>query len=143
MWSRRRTSGLSLIFSAAFAVALANGTVLAADNSPRPPGSVPVKKSKLRTAISTTTELSPSALGMDTGSRGYEPGDQKPDMKMPDQFQLGNNTLHIDAEKKDPTPPVGLESNGQAVINKAPNEPALAPSYLGLRLTTPMSLFSR
>ena len=82
-------------------------------------------------------ELSPDALGMNTrNSHGYEPGD-KPDRR-PDEFKFGDNTLHIDANKNDPTPPVGLESNGQAVINKAPTQPALQPSYFGLRLTTPI-----
>ncbi len=57
---------------------------------------------------------------------------------MPNQFELGNDTLHIDADKMDPAPPAGLESNGQAVLNKAPAERALVPSYLGLRLTTPL-----
>jgi hypothetical protein len=84
-----------------------------------------------------SSELSPSALGMDTGSsRGYEPGDDK--AKRPGEIQFGNNTLHFDADKKNPVPPVGLEANGQTVLNKAPTEPALHPSYLGLRLTTPI-----
>jgi hypothetical protein len=83
------------------------------------------------------TELSPSALGMETTSRGYEPGDEK--AKKPGEFDLGGNTLHIDADKKDPTPPVGFEANSQSVLNKAPTEPLLQPSYLGLRLTTPIT----
>ena len=121
---------------------LSAGVCLADDNAPRPPGAVPVKKpAPAAVRIPRTTELSPSALGIETKSRGYEPGEEKTDAKLPNQFQLGNNTLHIDADKKDPVPPVGLESNGQTVINKAPTEPALAPSYLGLRLTTPMNLF--
>jgi hypothetical protein len=125
------------------ALLLSVGISLADDNTPRPPGAVPVKKSAPALAIPKTTELPPSALGIDTKSRGYEPGDEKSDAKMPNQFQLGNNTLHIDADKKNPTPPVGLETNEQSVLNKAPTEPALKPSYFGLRLTTPMNLFTR
>ena len=122
---------------------LSAGVCLADDNTPRPPGAVPVKKSAPAVAIPKTTELPPSALGIDTKSRGYEPGDEKSDAKMPNQIQLGNNTLHFDADKKDPVPPVGLEANGETVINKAPSEPALKPSYFGLRLTSPMNLFTR
>ena len=60
-----------------------------------------------------TRELPPDALGMDTyNSHGYEPGD-KPE-KRPDEFKFGNNTLHVDASKNDPTPPVGFEANGQS-----------------------------
>jgi hypothetical protein len=84
-----------------------------------------------------STELSPSALGIDQSSHGYEPGNEKP--KGPGEFDLGGNTLHIDADKKDPTPPVGFEANSQTVFNKAPSEPLLQPSYLGLRLTTPIA----
>jgi hypothetical protein len=83
------------------------------------------------------TEMSPSALGIDQSPRGYEPGDEK--AKGPGVFDLGGQTLHIDADKKDPTPPVGFEANGQTVFNKAPTEPLLYPSYLGLRLTTPIT----
>lgn len=119
---------------------LSAGIGLADDTKPRPPGIVPVKKSA-PVRVPQTTELSPSALGIETKSRGYEPGDDKPEAKLPNQFQLGNNTLHIDADKKDPTPPVGVQTNEQSVLNKAPTEPALKPSYLGLRLTTPMNLF--
>ena len=116
---------------------------MAGDDTPRPPGSVPLKQPAHRVVSPKTSELSPSALGIDTKSRGYEPGDEKPDLKMPNQIQLGNNTLHLDADKKDPVPPVGLEANGESVLNKAPAEPALKPNYLGLRLTTPMNLFGR
>jgi hypothetical protein len=122
---------------------LSVGICLADDNTPRPPGAVPVRKSAPTVAIPKTTELPASALGFDTKSRGYEPGDEKSDAKMPNQLQLGNNTLHFDADKKDPAPPVGLESNEQSVLNKAPTEPALKPSYFGLRLTSPMNLFTR
>ncbi len=122
---------------------LSAGVCLAGDDTPRPPGSVPVKKSAPAVATPKTTELPPSALGIDTKSRGYEPGDEKPDLKVPDQIKLGNNTLHFDAKKTDPVPPVGLEANGETVLNKAPAEPALKPSYFGLRLTTPMNLFAR
>jgi hypothetical protein len=84
-------------------------------------------------------ELSPAALGMDPGkSRGYEPGGDTSGLKRPGEFRFGDNTLHVDADKKDPTPPPGLEANGQAVLNKAPSEPLLQPSYFGLRLTTPL-----
>jgi hypothetical protein len=38
---------------------------------------------------------------------------------------------------------MGLEANGETVLNKAPAQPALKPSYFGLRLTTPMNLFAR
>lgn len=88
-----------------------------------------------------STELSPSALGIETTSHGYEPGDEK--AKKPGEFDLGGNTLHIDADKKDPTPPVGFEANSQTVLNKAPTEPLLQPSYLGLRLTTPITTPAR
>jgi hypothetical protein len=121
---------------------LSAGVCLADDRTPRPPAPVPVKQPAYRVSPE-TSELSPSALGIDTTPRGYEPGDDKPDLKMPDEIKLGNNTLHFDAKKRDPAPPVGLEANGESVLNKAPAEPALKPSYLGLRLTTPMNLFSR
>ena len=127
----------------AAAVLLSSGLVLAGDEAPRPPASVPVKKSAPLAKVPKTTELSPSALGIETKSRGYEPGDEKSDAKVPNQIQLGNNTLHFDADKKDPVPPVGVEANEQSVLNKAPTEPALRPSYFGLRLTTPMNLFTR
>jgi len=119
------------------------GVCLAGDDTPRPPGSVPLKQPAHRVVSPKTSELSPSALGIDTKSRGYEPGDEKPDLKVPDQIKLGDKTLHFDATKKDPVPPIGLEANGESVLNKAPAEPALQPSYLGLRLTTPMNLFGR
>lgn len=122
---------------------LSAGVCLAGDDTPRPPGSVPVKRPAHQVASPKTSELPPYALGIDTKSRGYEPGDEKPDLKVPDQIKLGDNTLHFDATKKDPVPPVGLEANGESVINKAPAEPALKPNYLGLRLTTPMNLFGR
>ena len=122
---------------------LSAGVCLADDDTLRPPGSVPVKKSAPAVATPKTTELPPSALGIDTKSRGYEPGDEKPDLKVPDQIKLGNNTLHFDAAKKAPVPPMGLEANGETVLNKAPAQPALKPSYFGLRLTTPMNLFAR
>jgi hypothetical protein len=122
---------------------LSAGICFAGDTTPRPPGTVPVKKSAPAVVVPKTTELSPSALGIDTKSRGYEPGDETSDTKLPNQFQLGDNTLHIDADKKAPAPPVGLEANGQTVLNKAPSEPVLEPSYLGLRLTKPMNLFTR
>ena len=89
---------------------LSAGVCLADDDTPRPPGSVPVKQSAHRLVSPKTSELPPSALGIDTKSRGYEPGDEKPDLKVPDQIKLGNNTLHFDATKKDPVPPVGLEA---------------------------------
>ena len=122
---------------------LSAGICLADDTTPKPPASVPVKKPAHQVVSPKTTELPPSALGYDTKWRGYEPGDEKSDLKVPDQIKLGNNTLHFDAAKKDPEPPVGLEANGESVLNKAPAEPALKPSYLGLRLTTPMNLFGR
>jgi len=130
----RRALILPLIVLAAL---LANG-MARADDLPRPPGSIPTKNSSTRAAGPTITELPPSALGMDTQSRGYEPGEEKSDLKLPDQIKLGNNTLHFDAKKQDPTPPVGFEANGEAVINKAPAEPALKPNYFGLRLTAPI-----
>ena len=140
----RRISCAFPAFASALAVALlSGGLALAGDEAPKPPASVPVKKSAPLAKVPKTTELSPSALGMETKSRGYEPGDEKSDAKMPNQIQLGNNTLHFDADKKDPVPPVGLETNEQSVLNKAPTEPALKPSYFGLRLTTPMNLFAR
>ena len=128
-------------FSAIAAVAvLSTGAVIAAEST----GSVPKKpavtgkKAAAAKQDRKTHEMSPSALGIETDkSHGYEPGD-KPDTKRPDEFKFGDNTLHIDANKNDPTPPVGLEQNGQSVLNKAPNEPVLQPSYFGLRLTTPI-----
>jgi hypothetical protein len=122
---------------------LSFGVCVADNAAPRPPASVPVKQPTYRLVSPKTSELPPSALGIDTKSRGYEPGDDKSDLKVPDQIKFGNNTLHFDATKKDPVPPVGLEANGESVLNKAPAEPALKPSYLGLRLTTPMNLFER
>jgi hypothetical protein len=122
---------------------LSAGICLAGDDTPRPPSSVPVKLPAHRLVSPKTSELSSSALGIDTTSRGYEPGDDKPDLKVSDQIKLGNNTLHFDATKKALVPPVGLEANGESVLNKAPAESALKPNYLGLRLTTPMNLFGR
>jgi hypothetical protein len=123
---------------------LSAGVCLADDAAPKPSGTVPVKKSApAAVRVPKTTELPPSALGIDTKSRGYEPGDEKSDLNMPNQIQLGNNTLHFDADKKNPVPPVGVETNEQSVLNKAPTEPALKPSYFGLRLTSPMNLFTR
>jgi len=122
---------------------LSAGVCLADNDTVRPRASVPLKQPAHRLVSPKTTELSPSALGIDTKSRGYEPGDEKPDLKLPNQIKLGNNTLHFDATKKDADPPVGLEANGESVLNKAPAEPALKPNYLGLRLTTPMNLFGR
>ncbi|HZQ14519.1 MAG TPA: hypothetical protein VFB31_17080 [Pseudolabrys sp.] len=140
----KHRSGLSLLMSAVLAVAFTGGAAVAGEDGLRPPAAVPAKpapakKSARRSVGLKTTELPPSALGIDQSSHGYEPGDQTPDLKLPDQFRFGDNTLHIDADKKDPTPPVGFESNGQAVLNKAPSEPVLKPSYLGLRLTAPIT----
>ena len=123
---------------------LSAGICLADDEAPRPPASVPVKRQPIHRVVSPkTSELPPSALGIDIKSRGYEPGDEKSDLKVPGEIKLGNNTLHLDADKKAPAPPPGLEANEQSVLNKAPAEPALKLSYLGLRLTTPMNLFGR
>ena len=117
-----RSSKLTLAVLTSFAIGItANSVALAGSSTLKPKSS----------------ELSPSVLGMEESSHGYEPGDEK--AKKPGEFDLGGNTLHIDADKKDPTPPVGFESNGQAVLNKAPSEHALQPSYLGLRLTTPIT----
>lgn len=123
---------------------LSTGISLADDEAPRPPASVPVKQQPAPWVVSPkTTELPPSALGIDIRLRAYEPGDEKPDLKTPGEIKLGNNTLHLEADKRTPAPPPGLEANEQSVLNKAPTEPALKPSYLGLRLTTPMNLFGR
>jgi hypothetical protein len=129
------------IFSAIAAIAvLSIGTAIAAESTGALPNK-PVVTSKKAAAVKRdrkSRELSPSALGMENDkSHGFEPGD-KADLKRPDEFKFGDNTLHLDANKNDPTPPVGLEQNGQAVLNKAPTEPALQPSYFGLRLTTPI-----
>jgi hypothetical protein len=119
-------------------IALSTGGALAGE----PTGSIAHKKPKKPASTQfdrKSHELSPAALGMEPDkSRGYEPGNGAAGLKRPGEFQFGDNTLHIDADKKDPAPPVGLEANGQAVINKAPSEPALQPSYFGLRLTTPI-----
>jgi hypothetical protein len=118
---------LCVTVAAAIAIAfVASATAMAGNSTGAQPKSV-----------NKNTELSPSALGMEESSRGYEPGDEK--AKGPGVFDLGGQTLHIDADKKDPAPPVGFEANGQAVLNKAPTEPLLHPSYLGLRLTTPIA----
>jgi hypothetical protein len=128
-------------FAAVAAIAvLSTGAVIAAEStgalSKKP--AVTAKKTAAVKSDRKSRELSPSALGMDTDkSHGYEPGD-KSDLKRPDEFKFGDNTLHLDANKNDPTPPVGLEQNGQTVLNKAPTEPVLQPSYFGLRLTTPI-----
>jgi hypothetical protein len=113
------TSRLCITMAAAIAIGFATGATAMAGAKPK------------------STELSPSALGMETTSRGYEPGNEK--AKKPGEFDLGGQTLHIDADKKDPTPPVGFEANSQTVLNRAPTEPLLQPSYLGLRLTTPIT----
>jgi hypothetical protein len=131
-------SRISTAIAGAAVLLASNALSLAGDDIPRPPGSIPVKQSAPRASAPMTTELPPSALGMDTQSRGYEPGDEKPGLKLPDQIQFGNNTLHFDANKKELIPPLGLEPNSQTVINKAPTESPLAPNYLGLRLTTPL-----
>ena len=131
------TRAVASIAAAAALVLLAHGPSLAGDNALVPPGAVPAQKHSVRPATQ-GNQLSPSALGMDTESHGYEPGEQTSDVNVPDKVQIGDNTLHFDAKKNDPTPPVGFEANGESIINKAPTEPALAPSYLGLRLTTPL-----
>jgi hypothetical protein len=131
----RRISCAFPAFASALAVALlSTGMALAAEST-----GAATKKSLPAQLDRKSRELSPSALGMETDkSHGYEPGDDKSDTKRPGEFKFGDNTLHIDANKNDPIPPVGLESNGQAVINKAPTEPVLQPSYFGFRLTTPI-----
>jgi hypothetical protein len=117
------TSRLWVTIGAAVAIGLVTGSTATAGAKPK--------------TSDKNSELSPSALGIDQNSHGYEPGDEK--AKGPGVFDLGGNTLHIDADKKDPTPPVGFEANSQTVFNKAPTEPLLHPSYLGLRLTTPIT----
>ena len=130
------------IFAAVLVAALgAAGMASAAEDttSTVPPGSIPSAKKPPKAVEQTrpkSSELSADALGVNKSTHGYEPGDEKP--KGPGEFKFGDGTLHIDADKKDPTPPPGFEPNGQSVLNKAPNEPALQPSYFGLRLTTPI-----
>ncbi len=127
-------STLRTVTAIVAAVVLSTGAVLAGSSTDgATKNSAPIRLDPK------ASELPPSALGMEADeSHGYEPGDDKSDTKRPGEFKFGDNTLHIDANKNDPVPPVGLESNGQAVINKAPTEPALQPSYFGFRLTTPI-----
>lgn len=119
---------------------LSVGVCLGDNDTPRSFASV---ASKHPLSSPTTSELSPSALGIDSRPRNYEPSDATQDLTVPSQIKLGNNTLHFDADKKHSAPPPGVEVNEHSVLNKAPAEPAFKPSYLGLRLTTPMNLFGR
>jgi hypothetical protein len=123
----------------AFLVAgvLAGGAALAGDNAPRPPASVPAKKSAAAVK-GKPTELPPSALGYDDGkSRAEATGDDKPGLKIPNKFRFGGNTLHLDAEHRDDLPP-GIDANEHAVLNHGETADSPLPSYFGLRLTTPM-----
>src|SRR3954464_8623362 len=94
------TSRLRITIAAAIAIGFATGATAMAGAKPK------------------STELSPSALGMETKSHGYERGREK--AKKPGEFDLGGRTLHSAADKKDPIPPVGFETNSQPVLNKAP-----------------------
>src|ERR1041384_4245829 len=79
-----RSSKLTLAVLTSFAIGItANSVALAGSSTLKPKSS----------------ELSPSVLGMEESSHGYEPGDEK--AKKPGEFDLGGNTLHIDADKKD------------------------------------------
>ncbi len=115
------------LFAIVTAAVLSTGAVMAADST----GAAPKKSPRVQ-----SRELSQSALGMEPDKPALNTGDE-PDTKRPDEFQFGGNTLHIDASRKKSLPQ-GVEDNEQAVINKAPTEPALQPSYFGLRLTTPI-----
>ena len=134
MPSGRKFSSIFNILAVMLAAAvLSAGAVFAGDST-----SAAANKSAPLSPGQKSSELSPSALGMNTDkSKGYEPGDEGRDIKFPDAIQFGDNTLHFDANKKDPVPPVGYETNEQTVINKGQTEPRFKPSYLGLRLTTP------
>jgi hypothetical protein len=86
-----------------------------------------------------SSELSPSALGMDDDKdKLQKPDDEKPELKLPDHINFGDNVLHFDTSRKNPVPRVGAEANDQAVLNKAPEESPLKPNYFGLRFTTPL-----
>jgi hypothetical protein len=116
---------------------LASGVALAGDDVPRPPAAIPVKKSAPAAVKGKASELPPSALGYEDANSQADASDDKPDLKIPNKFQFGPNTLHFDAEQRDNLPP-GIDANEQAVLNHAaPNDSPL-PSYFGLRLTTPM-----
>ena len=119
---------LRTILAIAAAAALSTGTVVAGEST----GTVTKKPPRAQ-----PSELSQSALGMEPDKPALSAGDEKPDVKRPDEFQFGDNTLHIDASRKKSLPP-GVEENEQTVINKAPTEPVLQPSYFGLRLTAPI-----
>lgn len=115
---------------------LAGGSASANENALRPPASVPVTKSA--SASGNTTELPPSALGYDDGKSHAEAWeDDKSDVKIPNKWQLGPNTLHFDAENRNYYPP-GIDANEDAVTNKAAPSDSPLPSYFGLRLTAPM-----
>jgi len=140
-FSRR---ALSLVTSVLGAVLLATVTAWASDDVLRPPASIPLKKSTARASIPMTTQLPPSALGMEEdNSKPAEPDEDKADVKIPDHIKFGDNTLHFDTKRKDPIPHVGIEANDQPVINKATPDESPLPRYFGLRLTTPFSTPSR
>jgi len=127
-------SSLRTIAAMAAAVMLSTGAVLAGSSTDgATKNSAPIRLDPK------ASELPPSALGMeDDKSKLNLPGDEKSDLNIPDEIKFGNNSLHFDTSRKNAIPPVGVEADDQAVINKAPTEPQLKPSYFGLRFTTPI-----
>ena len=127
---------LRIVAVAIAAAALMRGAVLAADSPPTPPAAIPESSAPLPLNPK-ALELPASALGENDQSKSAPWGDEKPDLKIPDEIQFGDNTLHFDATRTEQLPP-GVETNEQAVINKGPTEPTLKPNYFGFRLTAPL-----
>ena len=114
--------------------ALSNGAALAGNAS----GAAANNSAPIRLDPK-ASELSPSALGMaDDKVKLDTSGDEKPGLKIPDHITFGDNVLHFDTSRKNPIPRVGVEANDQAILNKAPEESPLKPSYFGLRFTAPL-----
>ena len=117
----------------------ASGIAFAAEDAlPPSPNGIPRSKPVHRAAPPTKSELSPSALGMEPDKSDRDSSsDQKDGLKNPGEFKFGDNTLHIDADRKKTTLP-GVGDNEETVINKAPTDNGVKPNYFGLRFTTPI-----
>jgi hypothetical protein len=82
-----------------------------------------------------SSELSPAALGADTGkSRGADAGKQ--DIKIPNSIKFGDQTLSFDTDRKsvDSIPRVGVDAQPQ-MLNQREDDPV--KPYFGLKLSVP------
>jgi hypothetical protein len=117
-----------------FIASLSNGAGLAGNAT----GAAPQNSAPTRLDPK-ASELSPTALGMeDEKHKRDKSGEEKPDLRIPDHIEFGDNVLHFDTKRKDPIPRVGVEADDQAIINKAAPDNSLKPDYFGLRFTTPL-----